>query len=133
MSFPQIFLTLNPPNIGLMFSAIASILAVAGVVVSLFFSKYALLIRRTDRARGSCYLRMSSWLATWSVLGLFWIFAAYERINLFGALFWILIGVVLALLWIAAIVVSFHRQQAIQSKEQSIRGANERYLPKSKK
>lgn len=76
--------------------------------------------------------RLAHWFLTWAILGLFWTFFTYERINLFGSRFWLLIGFIVAVVWLVFIILYRLRVAPKLQKQDQERAEFEKYLPKKK-
>ena len=130
---PRTWLTLSPPNLNFAWAigfTLGFVVFVAlGIVSSVFAGKY----RRRDAYRAKVLDRLATWFAFWGILGMLWTFCAYETVNLFGAPFWLPLGIVAALAWLATIL-RFHIAVVpkLHAAEQE-RAARERYLPQAKK
>lgn len=76
--------------------------------------------------------QIGAWFITWGGLGLAWLFFVYERINVFGSPFWILLGFVGAVIWLVFILKYALRTAPRLRALEVERAAREKYLPKPK-
>ena len=130
---PRTWLTTNTPNLSIPmaigFMVLSLALIALGVVASLMMSKK----RKVDAYRAKTLTQLTTWFVIWGILGLLWTFSAYEQVNLFGAPFWVPIGIIAAGIWLATIL-RFHLRMVPKLRAAEMeRAAREKYLPKRKR
>lgn len=123
---------MRAPNLTLQaagFFALAFVIFLAmGIIMLTVAAKSA----RTNPGFARGERKLASWFILWAVLGIAWVFFAFERINLFGAPFWLPLGVLGALLWLAFIVKYYLRTLPALRAAEHARAEREKYLPKKK-
>lgn len=107
----------------------------AAVLVAMFVVGVLLMRRGREmekyRARGN--QKFAIWLITWAAVGLVWLFLAYERISFFGARFWVLVGLVLAVAWLIFIIRYWKKVVPGMEMLHRERAEFEKYLPRKKR
>lgn len=130
---PAFWLTIYPPNLNfwsaIVFLAISFGMLVAGVVLAFFANKN----QKKDRYNAAGKFKLVNWLVLWSLVLLFWTFFAYERINLFGAPFWLILIFAGAIIWMVFIILYFKKTLPAIRKQEAEKIAKQKYLPKRKK
>lgn len=124
--------TLRPMDLAnqsfLFFVLAAAAFFVLGVVIVIFTRRTA----KQDSIGVKGEQKLAVWCLAWSFLSLVWLFFVYERINLFGAPFWFLVGILGALIWLGLIVkYMFWTVPKLRAKVRFME-EKEKYLPRKK-
>lgn len=126
---PAFWFHIRPPLMSFWGIGIGAVVLVAMFIVGLALMRHS---RQMEKHRLRGYQKFASWFITWAVLGLAWLFFTYERINFFGARFWVLAGLVSAAVWLAFIVRYWKKAVPAIEKLCRERAEFEKYLPKKK-
>lgn len=127
------WLTIYPPNLNfwsaIVFLAISFGMLVAGLVLAFLANKN----KKADKHSTIGRFKLVNWFVLWSLVLLFWTFFAYERINLFGAPFWLILIFAGAVIWMVFIILYFKKTLPAIRQREAEKIAKQKYLPKRKR
>ncbi|MBI4281153.1 hypothetical protein HY628_03070 [Candidatus Uhrbacteria bacterium] len=127
---PATWFSIYPPELnlrdGVILVAMGIILLVAGIV----FLSLAGRRRRSASLEAGGIRKIGNWFLVLGLFELAWTFLAFERINLFGAFFWLLIGKLLAVVWAVWIGYYWWRTMPARRAEMASQREREKYLPR---
>jgi cell division protein FtsW (lipid II flippase) len=128
---PTFWFHIRPPVMSLPTAGILALGFVILLIIGVICLRRA--SQNENRHRGRGEQKLGGWFITWAVIGLVWVFMAYERINFFGAWFWTLVMIVLAFLWLALIMRYWKKVVPSMETLRRERAEFEKYLPKKKR
>lgn len=125
---PSYWFTLRPAEVGGLsgqmifgFFVLLFVLGIVGRIVSLQ--------KKDDRYIRDLGQRAGTLLITMGLLGVFFFFFSYERIQLFGSRFWYVFWLIGFVVW-AFFLIKFARQTIPQMKErETMRAEKQKYFP----
>lgn len=128
---PTFWFQVRPPVMSLVAAGIFAlgflILLVIGIICMRRGSK------NDNRYRAHGEQKLGSWFITWAVVGMVWVFMAYERINFFGSRFWTLVMIIVAAVWLVFIIRYWKKVVPSMEMLRRERAEFEKYLPRKKR
>jgi Ca2+/Na+ antiporter len=126
---------LNPRPVPLGPSLVGGIFAFFGwiLMAGVAFRIAAHVLRKKDKLRSGVCRRLSSLLVTTALLGLLFLFFAYEQLPIFGMRLWFLLLFVLFIAWLARIVAYIVKDYPKERSSLLERLNLEKYLPARRK
>lgn len=128
---PAFWFQVRPPAMSLLAAGILALGFVVLFVIGVICMRRASQNENRHRARGE--QKLGGWFITWAIIGLIWAFMAYERINFFGAWFWALVMIALALVWLVFIMRYWKKVVPSMETLRRERDEFEKYLPRKKR
>lgn len=128
---PTFWFQVRPPVMSLLMAGLLALGFIILFVIGVVFMRRG--SQNENRHRGRGEQKLSGWFITWAVVGLVWVFMAYERINFFGSRFWTLVMIVIALVWLAFIMRYWKKVVPSMETLRRERAEFEKYLPKKRR
>ncbi|MBI5793738.1 hypothetical protein HZA87_01450 [Candidatus Uhrbacteria bacterium] len=129
---PTYWLTMNPPEVGGLLGSVTFVVFVfvfiLGIVGHLVADR-----RGSDRFMREVGHKIATLFVVMGLLGVLLFFFSFEEIRLFGARFWYLVWAIGLLMWVFLIFRYVKWTVPTMRERETLRHANQKYLPGRKK